>query len=90
MNRDYLDPAAPPVRGAKFSHAQVLAYARNAMRILAEEIEAGFATRDTNDGSTYCSQCGAPQPRRGAWKHDPMCTVMTIRDRAAHTKGSAK
>lgn len=67
---------------ASFSHAQVLAFARNEMRMLAEEIEAGFATRDTNDGSTYCSHCGAPQPKRRTWVHDPMCIVTTIRERA--------
>lgn len=50
---------------------------------LAEEIEADFATRDTNDGSTYCSQCGAPQPRapKRRWRHDPMCVVETVRGR---------
>ena len=66
-----------------FSHSQVLAFVRNEMRLLAEEIEAGFATRDTNDASTSCCECGAPQPRpKRAWKHDPMCTVSTIRERA--------
>lgn len=51
---------------------------------LAETLEADYATRDTNDGSTYCNNCGAPQPkRRGAkWQHDPLCTVAFLRDRA--------
>lgn len=73
-----------------YSLAQVRAAIRNELRIVAEELEAGFATRDTNDGSTYCSQCGAPQPKRGAWKHDPMCTVVTVRDRALLFTPAAK
>jgi hypothetical protein len=68
---------------ALYSLAQVHAAVRDELRILAEEIEAGWATRDTNDGSTYCSQCGAPQPKRGKWKHDPCCEVEIIRQRSA-------
>lgn len=53
---------------------------REALLEAAEEFEASFATRDTNDGSTYCSECGAPQGV--PWTHDS-CPVAVLRAKAA-------
>lgn len=72
-----------------YSLAQVRAAIRDEFRILAEELEAEYATRDTNDGSTYCSNCGGP--RRGrTWRHDPECTVAEIRKRIPRTPQAEK
>jgi hypothetical protein len=67
---------ADRVRGRMKTTNEVLAE-------LAEEVEADFAARDTNDGSVYCRHCGAPQPKRPGrrWRHDPSCVVETIRGR---------
>jgi len=53
--------------------------ARLELRAAADELEADYVTRDTNDGSTYCRDCGAPQA--APWEHDG-CAVALLRARA--------
>ena len=72
-----------------YSLAQVHTAVRDELLAVAEEFEADFATRDTNDGSTYCIQCGAPQPKRGKWKHDG-CPVALLRERASKKRSTVK
>lgn len=69
-----------------YSVYQVEDAVRTELRIAAEEIEAGFMARDTNNGRTYCTQCGTEQikrrPKGQTFRHDPECPIAMLRRRA--------
>lgn len=79
MAREWVaEHGTDPSRHQTSSLADLLARVRDeALEEAAEAEEAECARRDTNDGVTYCINCGAPQGN--PWPHDDGCVVARLR-----------